>query len=258
MPNFFKESAFRPHKSQYWLNQKREPDRQKKIGKICDLYLAANGLAARGERVLCSDEKTGIQALERAAKTQYSSLGMIERIEHNYARHGTQCLIANFNVVTGKIEVPSVLNTRTEIDFVGHITRTVESDPRVLRWHFVVDQLNTHQSEGLVRLVATRDGLDLELGEKGVSGILRSKATRAAFLNDSSHGVVFHYTPKHSSWMNQVEVWFSILSRKFLKRSSFKSQAELKEGLLGFIEYFNATMAKAFNWQFRGFQKANQ
>jgi putative transposase len=205
--------------------------------------------------VLSCDEKTGIQALEHSAAKQACKPGMIERVEHNYQRHGTQCLIANFNVATGKVVQPSVLDTRTEIDFLGHIKQTVASDAQMTRWHFVLDQLNTHQSEGLVRFVAERDGLNLDLGVKGKSGILESKVSRAAFLSDSSHSVVFHYTPKHSSWMNQVEVWFSIFVRKCLKRSSFKSTQELKAGILGFITYFNETMAKAFKWKFRGFKR---
>jgi hypothetical protein len=237
------------------LNQKHDENREQRIQELCELYQTAAQLERLGEKVLSCDEKTGIQALEHSAAKQVCQPGMIERVEHNYARHGTQCLIANFNIATGKVVQPSVLNTRTELDFLGHIERTVASDAQVKRWHFVVDQLNTHQSEGLVRFVAKRDGLDLDLGEKGKSGILGSKLSRAAFLSEPSHSVVFHYTPLHSSWMNQVEVWFSIFVRKFWKRSSFKSVEELKAGILGFITYFNETMGKAFEWKFRGFKR---
>ena len=237
------------------MNQKHDEQREQRIEELCELYEDAPRLERAGERVISCDEKTGIQALEHSAAKQPCKPGMIERIEHNYERHGTQCLIANLNVATGKVIQSSVLDTRTEIDFVAHIKQTVSSDTRVKRWHFVLDQLNTHQSEGLVRFVAERDKLSLELGEKGKHGILESMVSRAAFLADSSHSVVFHYTPKHSSWMNQVEVWFSILSRKFLKRSSFKSTDELKAGILEFITYFNASMAKMFKWKFRGFKR---
>ena len=237
------------------MNQKHDEQREQRIEELCELYEDAPRLERAGERVISCDEKTGIQALEHSAAKQPCKPGMIERIEHNYERHGTQCLIANLHVATGKVIQSSVLDTRTEIDFVAHIKQTVSSDTRVKRWHFVLDQLNTHQSEGLVRFVAERDKLSLELGEKGKHGILESMVSRAAFLADSSHSVVFHYTPKHSSWMNQVEVWFSILSRKFLKRSSFKSTDELKAGILEFITYFNASMAKMFKWKFRGFKR---
>jgi DDE superfamily endonuclease len=237
------------------LNKKHDEGREQQIEEISDLYQNADHLVRLGEIVLSCDEKTGIQALEHSATKQTCKPGMVERVEHNYERHGTQCLIANFNVATGKVVQPSVLDTRTEIDFLGHIKQTVASDAQVTRWHFVLDQLNTHQSEGLVRFVAERDRLNLDLGMKGKSGILESKVSRAAFLSESSHSVVFHYTPLHSSWMNQVEVWFSIFVRKFWKRSSFKSTEDLKAGILGFITYFNATMGKAFKWKFRGFKR---
>jgi transposase len=183
-----------------------------------------------------------------------SGVGRLERIEHNYIRHGTVCLIANLCVATGKISTSSLLEQRKESDFLAHIERAVASDSKIRKWHFVVDQLNTHLSESLVRMVATRDKLSLDLGEKGKTGILGSKASRKAFLSDSSHGVVFHYTPKHSSWMNQIEVWFSILVKKYLKRSSFASKEALKEGIAQFVTYFNQTMGRAFRWKFRGFQ----
>jgi putative transposase len=238
------------------LNQKHDEGREQRIQELCELYQTAAQLERSGERVLSCDEKTGIQALEHGTAKQVCQPGMIERIEQNYERHGTQCLIANLNVATGKVVQSSVLDTRTELDFLGHIEQTVASDARVTRWHFVVDQLNTHQSEGLVRFVAERDGLELNLGEKGKCGILGSKLSRAVFLSEASHSVVFHYTPKHSSWMNQVEVWFSILVRKFLKRSSFKSKEGLKAGIFGFITYFNETMGKAFEWKFKGFKRS--
>ena len=209
--NFLKETQFKPHKTQYWLNQPHSPVRAQIITEVCDLYAQATELERLGERLLSTDEKTGIQALEHEHVIKRTQPGLIERREHEYLRHGTQCLIANLNVATGKIVSPSVLDTRTEADFLKHIQQTVTSDAGVVRWHFVLDQLNTHQSESLIRFVAQRDKLELDLGEKGKSGILHSKLSRAAFLSDSSHSVVFHYTPKHSSWMNQVEVWFSIL-----------------------------------------------
>jgi len=194
---------------------------------------------------------TGIQALERIAPTKPMRPGWEERREFEYTRHGTQCLIGNFAVVSGEVIAPTVQATRTEADFATHIAGTVATDPEA-GWIFVVDNLTTHCSETLVRYVAQACGIEEELGKKGQRGILKSVATRKKFLTDAGHRIRFVYVPKHTSWLNQIEIWFSILVRRVLRRGNFTSVTDLREKILAFIDYFNRTLAKPFKWTYKG------
>ena len=207
----------------YWLTPPEDPHKEETVKTICSLYEKAPQLAQEGEVSVSTDELTGVQALERKHPGLPLAPGKVERREFEYVRHGTRCFILSRDVVTGKLVAPYAGPTRTEADFLAHVQAVVATDPEAKRWHIVCDQLNTHQSESLVRWVAQLSGIDEDLGVKGESGILASMASRAAFLSDPSHKVVFHDTPKHSSWMNQIEIWLSILVRKLLKRGSFTS-----------------------------------
>ena len=154
-------------------------------------------------------------------------------------------------VATGKIIEPMIRSTRTEIDYLEHIHDVVATNPTA-NWIIVVDNLNTHISESLVRFVDFQCGLAGDLGVKGRSGILKSKKTRQNFLENPLHRIRFQYCPKHTSWLNQIEVWFSILTKKLLRREFYSTKEALKTGLLNFIKYFNETMAKPFNWTYTG------
>ena len=215
---------------------------------MCDLYERAGQLAEQGIHVVSTDEKTGMQALERLHPDVPIGPGRVQGREFEYVRHGTLCLIANLEVWCGHVIAPSVGPTRAEADFRAHVEQTVNTDP-FAGWVFIVDNLDTHQSESLVLYVAEACGIEGGLGVKGKSGVLASKASRKAFLSDPSHRIRFAYTPRHCSWLNQIELWFGTLSRKLLlRRSSFASAEELKERVLAFIDYFNATMARPIQW----------
>jgi transposase len=247
------EADLRPHRSQYWLNPKIDDPvkHAEDVARVCEVYAQAATLESKGTHVMSSDEKTGIQALERAAATLPMKQSKHERREFEYIRHGTLCLIANFQVATGMVLAPTIGPTRSEEDFARPIKQTVATDENA-GWVFVVDNLTTHCSETLVRWAAQREGFDGDVGEKGRSGILKDVASRRAFLVDEAHRVRFVYTPKHCSWLNQIECWFSILVRRALKRGSFASKEALATRIREFIDYFNRLLAKPFRWTYTG------
>ena len=220
---------------------------------MCETYRAApKRLEKEGIHTVCVDEKTSIQALEPKAPTKPMRPGLIERREVEYIRHGTQTLIGNFEVATGRVIAPTVQKTRGEADFATHIERTIATDPEA-GWIFVADNLTTHGSATLVLLVAVLCGIPAEsLGAKGKDGVLKSVATRKVFLTDAGHRVRFVSVPKHTSWLNQVEIWFSVLSRRVIRRGAFRSTADLRDRILKFIDYFNDTMAKPYKWTYAG------
>ena len=243
-----------PHKSRYWLNTKEKDPAQfeAQVQMVCATYHDAPELYnSHNTHTICVDEMTGIQALERIASTLLGKPGLMERREFEYERHGTLTLIGNFHVVTGELIAPTLGPTRTEADFVAHMEQTIELDP-LADYVFVMDNLNIHNSASLVEMVARLCGIEDDLGKKGVRGILKSMQSRQKFLSDPTHRIRFVYTPKHSSWLNQIEVVFGVIMRKVIRRGNFKSVDDLREKMLAFIKYFNEVFAKPFRWTYTG------
>jgi hypothetical protein len=209
--------------------------------------------AKGGERTISMDELTGVQALER----KYPDLPMqpahVLRREFEDIRHGTLSWFITFDGGTGKVIESSWGATRSEADCLAHLQRLIASSPETKRWHLIMNKLDIHCSESLVRWIAELEGIEQEtLGVKGNRGILHSMKSRVAFLHDPTHRVVWYSTPKHASWMTQVEIWLSILVRKLLKRGNFTSLDDLRDQIFAFIDYSNRTMAKPIKWTFTG------
>lgn len=252
---YLAQAKLQPHRSKYWLNTKEKDPQvfEQQVQAVCQTYLEApQRYFQENTHTVSVDEMPGIQALERIAKTIPMQPGQPVRIEYEYRRHGTLCLIGNWDVVLGQMIAPTIRLTRTEEDFAWHIHDAVET-AAAAGWVFVVDNLNTHCSETLVRYVARLEGIDEStLGQKGKSGILKSVASRQAFLSDRSHRIRFVYLPKHTSWLNQIEIVFGIVGRRAVRHGNFPSLDALKHRLLDFIDYFNRTFARPFRWTYTG------
>jgi hypothetical protein len=234
----------KPHRSVYWLNS-HDPDFDAKAHDICKLYVQALRLHQHGELVICTDEKTGMQILQRKHPTILVQPGKPEKREHEYIRHGARCLIASFVVPTGRV-VWDLGVTRTSLDFAAHLAHVAEQFPDHQRFHWVLDNLNTHWSLEVCELLARLNGLPFHKKD------LRTGAERRAFLTNAEHRHVFHFTPKHGSWLNQVELWFGTLARRFLKRGDFASAADFTTRLTAYLNDHNTHRAHPYRWTYTG------
>ena len=250
-----REVDLKPHKSKYWCNTtEKDPERfQQQVEVVCQAYLNAPELYHQfNTHTVCVDEMTSLQANERRAETKRPRPGQTAKEEFQYTRHGTVCVTANWHVVEGQLIAPTISETRDNHDFAEHIEQTIASDP-LAGWVFIGDNLNTHCGEPLVRMVAERLGIEqASLGIAEKEGPLKSMATRRAFLSDPSHRIRFVYLPKHSSWLNQIEIVFGIINRRVMRHGSFRSKIDLIEKLKRFIDYFNETIAQPMNWTYTG------
>jgi transposase len=252
---FLADADHQPHRSKYWCftTEKNREEFALQVETVCHAYLDAPMLYhSENTHTVCVDELTSLQANERRAETKPARPGQIAKIECQYKRHGTICVTGNWHVVQGQMIATTIDETRNNRDFANHIEQTIDTDPDA-GWVFILDNLNTHCGDDLVRMVARKLGIDADtLGKAKKRGILKSMKTRRAFLSDLTHPIRFVYLPKHSSWLNQVEVIFGIIARRVIRGGSFTSQADLKQKLLAFIEYFNRTYAKPMNWTYNG------
>jgi hypothetical protein len=233
-----------PHRSVYWLNS-HDSTFDAKARDICQLYVNALRFYEHGRLVICTDEKTGMQILQRKYPTQPAQPGKPEKREHEYIRHGVRALLASFVVPTGQV-LWDLGVTRTSEDFAAHLAHVVRQLPPMQRYDWVVDNLNTHWSLEVCRLVAQWCNVPcvVQTLERGVQ--------RRAFLNDPTHTHVFHFTPTHGSWLNQVELWCSVLARRFLKRGDFSSSDDFETRLMDYLDVYNTHHAHPYRWTYTG------
>lgn len=234
----------KPHQSAYWLNSHDE-DFDAKAQRLCQLYVGALSAYEQGRLVVCCDEKTGMQVLERKAPTKPARPGQGERREHEYIRRGTRVLINSLAVATGQIAW-TLGATRKATDFVTHLKHVYQHLPRMKRYDWVMDNLNTHGSLHVCRLVARWSKVPFE------SDKLKQGVQRRAFLSDPGHRHVFHFTPKHGSWLNQAELFFGTLQRRFLARGSFRSIKDFERQLERFLHDDNTRHAHPYRWTYTG------
>lgn len=254
--DFLRLINLKPQQCKYWCftTEKDHELFQIQVDQICATYLNARAAFENHNiRTICVDEMTSLAANERRAATKLTLPGEVAKVECQYTRHGTLSLTGSWDVVLGQMIHTTIDETRNDNDFAHHIRKTIATDPSA-SWVIVADNLNTHYGEAVVRTIAELLGIDQEsLGDKkGRRGVLGSMASRREFLCDPSHRIRFAYIPKHSSWLNQIEVIFGIIARRVIRPGSFTSKQDLKEKLVDFVNYYNHTFAKPLNWTYTG------
>lgn len=238
------ELDLKPHRSVYWLNS-HDPDFDEKARKICGLYVSAPQLREQGRLLICSDEKTGMQILQRAAPTQPAEPGKPIKRENDYKRHGTRVFIGSFVVTTGQV-IGDLGLTRGNVDYRNQVRRVVNQFPDQVGFDWVVDNLNTHWSLELCQFVSEWEGIEFSPKQ------LRTGSERRAFLSDPLRRLRFHYVPKHGSWLNQIELWFAVLVRQFLAQGDFASGDAFETAFWRYLAEYNEHRAHPYRWTYTG------
>ncbi len=254
--NILMHDDIRPWKIQYWLHSaekyKDYESFKTKVSAINAIYDLAAECRKHSEglniNIYSFDEMTGTQALMHEHRKPVAP-GYVEHVDPNYKRHGVLALTAFFDVINGTVINGCLGATRTEEDLVGALKKVISQNPD--NEHiFICDNLNTHLSEGVVRLVAELIEYEGDLGKKNIRGILHNKISRMEFLGKPDHRIRFLYTPLHCSWLNQIEIWFGIINRQLLKRGNFESIEHLKQCIENFIDQWNDGYAHPFRWTY--------
>jgi transposase len=230
------EADLKPWQWRYWLNSTDPLFEQKMFG-VVRLYLEPPPNSV----VLCVDEKTGMQALERAAPDWAMVPGRPVRREFGYIRHGTQTLFAAFATQTGKV-LGQVCDRHRSEEFCGFLKKIFRKFPDK-EIHIIVDNFKTHMTEAVRKLVALACDLDWES---------MTKEERKEVLQKPNKHIVFHFLPFHASWLSQVEIWFSFLSRDVLRRGNFTSKQDLRNKVYDYIDDYDRYRAHPFKWTYAG------
>ena len=245
------EADLKPHRSAYWLNS-HDPDFGARAQEIGRLYLDAGRLwRDDGELVVCADEKTGILVRRRKHPTKEArpadgtGRGLPRRREHEYVRLGMRHLGASLCVPTGQV-VGELTTSHGGADFCAHLRHAVEELPQAKRYHWVIDNNRTHSTPGVCATVAELSGVELPDGGLGTA------RERRAWLSDPTHRHAFHFTPVHGSWLNQVEMWFSVATRRLFRRDDFASLGEFVDRFGGWLEWYNREKAGPYRWTYAG------
>jgi hypothetical protein len=239
------EADLQPHRSRYWLTS-HDPDFAARAKELCGLYLDAPRLwQEQGELVVCTDEKTGILVRRRKHPTLPCRPGLPRLREHEYVRLGMRHLHASFCVPTGQVSA-QLTTSHNAGDFTEHLRQAVAELPRAGRYHWVLDNNRTHSTLAVCRAVAQLSGLELDEAQ------LKTARQRRAWLGDASHRHVFHFTPVHGSWLNQAELFFSVLSRKLLGRDDFAGLEAFVERFGQWLEEYNRQWAHPYRWTYAG------